>query len=364
MSWIWSYNDALRIKGSPDNYQGAYMRGANVWLRKPSDGDDGLPRDCQFFFLREGLIDGWAKLTDNLKTVKALDKPAVFRIIEWRHVPAGWPALKANGDTFVDFRKQEARDKYAAMLRTFEAGPGRLLYAVDIPFPFGRSNEPDTHAHIIKALGDGNTTKGEAEYMKACQWVIDLYVEVFGRKCVGNIGGQSKRAEILIPHQVNQGVRWLRQDAFGRYVNGRGNQVGENRASMYDQRLQMAGGRDAFDRLWFEVAGNGIEQEAPEYPESQMFGRDGEYYFLVGTDLGNMGHPYILTETNESAVAILEWESYAWGAPGDGGDGPPPEPDPEPDPTLEERVRMLEIQWVKIVDRLDAIEAYLQSFKP
>jgi hypothetical protein len=293
-TFVASYNDERGIANNPSAYDVAYTRGSNA---KP------VGRPCRSFFLREGLNENWATLSNTVDVLASLGKPWWHRIISWKHVPNNWPKLAVDGDTYIDFRYQEARTLYKEMLLDFYNLYGNDLYMIDIEWPFSRSGEPDLTNNVLDVIGD------EA-YLNACLWMIDTYVEVFGPKVCGNIGGRSKFAKVLIPKQVDKGIAAVRQDAFGFLRDPEGNKLyGENRASMYGNHFAMAtgwvpqdsndrapiglmlDGRDKFIAVFFEIAGH--DAQTPGYEYDKMLGPHGEFWQLSGTLFGEMGQPHI-----------------------------------------------------------------------
>lgn len=317
---VHSYNDSEDILRNPGAFDEAYMRGAVL------NSPDGSPRDCRKFFLREGIQDGFATLRLHVDRVKTIGKRVGFRLIDAGHVPDGYASITVGSWKYVDLRDANTRTKYELTLRAFAAQFPDLDW-IDIPYPFCPSNEPGVAHATIDALGNGNVENGKAAYLGAATWLIELYAEVFPRKCIGNLGGPSWAAMMLLPYAIDNGVNGFRQDSFGRFDwQGTGRVEGENRATMYDERIAWLGGRGAFDRLIFEVTGNGVQTHS-NYPTGEMFAYPGgEYYELEATDCGNMGLPIVLTETQEAKSRLADFYEYA------GGSEPVPDPDPDPDP--------------------------------
>jgi len=345
---VHSYNDAYGYTQNPSAFQEAYMRGSNIW----KDAAHTQPRDCQKFFLRSGLADNWNTLEANFDALPA-DVKRGFRIISALNVPAGWPSItirEGNNDrTYLDLRTPTARLKMDEEVKKFKErffDTGRVTW-MDIPYPFCPSDEPGADDVRILALGTGDTeaekrATGRAAYLDAAKWIIDLYVKHFGKAVVGNLGGPSWAAKVLIPYALSKGVRSWRQDSGG-YFNWRDEgKEGENRARLYDERIYGAeylGGRDNADRIIIEVTGNGltlrngvwVDQggKGEPYPMEQMFGNPangvtGEFYELEITDFGNMGLPSpFLRQTAAATARLNAWYAYI-GEP----TAPPVEPPP------------------------------------
>jgi hypothetical protein len=335
MAQVLSYNDAQGYLSNPSAFSEAYMRGANIW----KDAAHTQPRDCQRFFLSAGMADGWATLAANVAQVKALDKRVGFRLIEALHgVPSGWPTLTVANKKYVDFRDIDARYKLLNVLTDIRS---LGIDWHDIIYPFAPSNEPSINDEVCRALGNGDLAQGRNAYIECAKLIISIYVNVFDRAVVGNLGGPSWAAEVLLPYQKLKGVRAFRQDSFGYFDYGNGKE-GENRARLYDDRIAMFGGRGEFDRLIFEVTGNGLVkdgirivdqgQKGEAFPWENMLGVNGEFQSLEATDFGNMGlkAPYLILESDNAAQHLADWYAYVDATepgpvepPGDGGTVPP-----------------------------------------
>ena len=352
---VQSYNDADGFTNNPDAYDEAYMRGAYIF----KDAAKTIPRDCQKFFLREGIMDGWDTLSANITRIENLDAYVGFRVTSAGHVPNSYKTFESGNWKYVDFRDSATRTSYQADLVDFANRFGSRLAWIDIPYPFCPSNEPGVAWQTLKDLGDGNEAAGKVAYIAAAKWLIDLYTELFPRKCIGNLGGPSWAAEILLPYALSKGVMGYRQDSFGR-MTWNGNPQGEDRGSMYNQRIGYLGGRDKFYRLIFEITGNGIvngkdQNTGDVYPETKMLGSTGEYVQLDATDFGNMGIAYSSLPQAAKAAELLDaFYEYT------GADVPPVDPpiDPPidpPDTELEERVSALEAAMDEVIAELDEL---------
>jgi hypothetical protein len=308
-TYVSSYNDSSAIVATPANYDVAYMRG---W-----DGSQDNPNPLtKKFFLDTGMGENWSTFNTELTAVEGVSKPTIFRIIDWKHVPSGWPVLTVDGEDFLDLRKNRARDLLKAELNSFNTTFGSRLFGMDINVPFGRVGEPSANSAMYKALGNGDESAGEQIFIDNYKWAIDTYVEIFGAKVIGNCGGSSIFDAEVFAHYRQSGIRAYRQDAFGRFdPYGKGD-WGENRATRYDAAMTALGGRDKFDLLFFEVAGNGIQTHAG-YPEAQMVGAFGEFHFLEATHLGNMGLPWTFVADGVDTVAadahIADWIDFIAG---------------------------------------------------
>jgi len=368
MGQVHSYNDADGMVGHGDEFEEAYMRGAYIW----KDAAHSLPRDCQKFYLREGIADEWDTFEVNLDRMEAMGKPVGFRLIDAGHVPAGYDVFESNGRAYPDFRKWNTRELYRADFELdFALRFGRRLSWIDIPYPFCPSNEPGVAWQTLKDLGDGNEAVGKENYMNAAKWMIDLYTVLFRKKCIGNLGGPSWAAKILLPYALSNGVDGFRQDSGGRFDWLDNDRVeGENRASMYDERIGYLGGRDKFSRLIIEITGNGIRANGNDqgsgqpYPVADMIGPGGEIEQLEVTDFGNMGLPFDVAFADTTSALLDSFYGVA-SVPGDGGTVPPVEPDP-PDPqfvTHEEFAAYMAEQMVidlNLANRIDALEAWAE----
>jgi len=315
------------------------LTNSNAYLANPAAFDEVYERGAfedgyRQMFLGPGMAENWKTLNAKLNRLPAGVRVG-FRIIDFKNVPAGWPTVTVGGSQYPDFQSAKVREEYPRMLRNFKATVPRVTW-LDIPFPYSGSNEPS----ITEAQADA-LPGGRARYFADCKWIIDQYVEVFGRALVGNFCAPSWIAKELLPYMKAKGIRAYRQDAFMRFKwHPDINIEGENRATCYDSSVAILGGRDTFDRAIFEQTGNGLTADGRDQtyktlaPIEQMFGKGGawggQYYQLEGTDYFNMGLPgrQWVHGTVMALKHLEDWYDYI----GVLEPGPVPVPDPEPVP--------------------------------
>ena len=319
------------------------LANADTYLANPSEYDEVYERGAfqdgyRELFLGPGMATNWKALNAKLNRLPAGVKVG-FRIIGYANVPDGWPTINVGGREYIDFSHPKVREEYPKMLRNFKATCPRVTW-LDIPFCYSGSDEPSIDEDDAKALPGG-----KERYFADCKWVIDQYVEVFGRALVGNFISPGWIRIELLPYMKAKGILAFRQDAFMRFDwDNSGKDAGENRETLYDRANVLLGGRDTYYRAIFEQNGNGLNADGRDQkyktlaPIEMMFGKEGawngEYYQLEGTDYFNMGLPgrKWCKRTDKADRRLKNWYDYI-------GVGNVPIPTPTPVPTPSDSYR-------------------------